>query len=360
MENKIKQILFWWLLFIGVCLGIKVNAGDSEFNVSIEPVLPDNQVTPTVNYFDLRMSPSQEQQVTINLTNHATEKAIFKVTYSEAKTTSQGVIEYSENEELEVNIPEEQLFTHVISGPEKVELNPKESQEIILTVKMPKTEFDGYIAGGIEFTQELVKEESYSALTAKKSYLIGMRISETDTKLPVDLELKQTSVGIKHYKEAILLSLTNKNGNYVENLKVEANISKKGEQEILFKTNMTQMRMAPYSTLELPIYLDESLMEPGQYTIDLVADGQESYHKEWYQEFKVTQKEVELLKKNQALWQKEKESLPISKVLGYLLASFLIISLGVISYLKKDVILKNKKHKKVRKNEKKNKNNQQH
>lgn len=316
-----------------------VYAKDSELKISVEPLLPPNQITQGVKYFDLRLKPSEEQQVTVQITNHSSEEIALKIVYSEAKTTSQGVIEYSENKNLKINAPTDFLFTNIIKGPKNIKLKPKEVKDVIFNLKMPDQEFDGFIAGGIEFIQTVEKADETSSLKTQRSYLIGLRVSETEKILPIDLELNQTIVGTKNYKNAILIDLANQNAKYVEELTIQAVVFKKDDPTILLETKMNQVRIAPYSVLEVPIYLENDLLDPGDYQVKLTAKDKNKFEKEWIQDFKVTKKDAELLKENKKLL----EETPQLTLLWSFITIGLIIVVGSFFGVKKRGSLKKKR-----------------
>lgn len=346
-EKKVSW-LFLFLFGISLIPVTHAHATESEFKVSIDTILPENQVTPNVKYFDLKMKPSDEQKIVVRLTNHTSEEMNLKVTYNEAKTTSQGIIEYSKNKELKMNSPSDILFTNIIEGPEKVSLKPNEVKDINFTLKVPEREFDGFILGGIEFIEEVETSNDNSALKTQRSYLVGVKLRETDKKLPIELELNQTIVGTKNYKNAILISLSNQNANFIEGISIHGTITKKGDSTILVENNISQARIAPYSTIETPVYLDQMLLDPGKYELKLTVKDQKKIVEEWNQEFKVTKKEAELLKSNQDPFEEYKDY-----NLLWLIILLFIVGLGIfLIWLNKDKFLKNKKGK-GKKNDKK-------
>lgn len=335
-RKKNLLICFFLLLF---CSFSRAYSDESEFAISVDAILPENQLTPGVKYFDLRMEPSKEQKVLITLTNHTNEKVDLKVVYSNAKTTSQGVIEYSENKNLKIESPEEYLFTNIVSGPSEIFLDAEEEKNIELTLKMPEKEYDGFIAGGIEFIKGIEKEDT-STIQAQRSYLVGMRLSETDVKLPISLDLNETIVGMKNYKSAILVSLVNKNARYIEDLTINAVVTKENESTILLETELTQIRIAPYSVLEVPIYLKESLLDVGDYQLKLTAKDEEGFNKEWDQSFRVTKRDLELFKENQELWDGKKETFLLKSLFLYSILLLVIIILIIVFFVKKDKLYK--------------------
>lgn len=346
MSFNLKKIVITSLFLLGflTCYNNYALAEELETQLIVEPILPENQLNRSVKYFDLRMSPSDQQKIQIKLTNQSSKKLDLGVSYSEAKTTSQGIIEYSQNKELRLNAPADEMFTNIVSGPNQITLSSNETKTIELMLKMPEKEFNGFVAGGVEFTQKVDESKTKSSLMTQRSYLVGILLSETDDVLPIDLSLEQTIVGTKNYKNAILIAIQNNNGNYVENLSINADILKKGDQSIVLHNKLDQVRMAPYSILETPVYTDDTLLDPGDYEIRLTVDSPNEFHKEWVQEFKVSKKDAELLKENHDLWKTEKEWNPIWIVV-LLVGLVLLLGIGIMIVLKKNKNMKKRKTK---------------
>lgn len=346
LRGKKKLLLYFFLLLF--CSFSSVYSSESEFLISVDAILPENQKTSGVNYFDLKMEASEEQKVIIKLTNHSSEEVKLKVIYSEAKTTSQGVIEYSENNSLKTYSPPELLFPNVINGPEKIKISAKETKEVEFMIRMPEKKYDGFIAGGVEFVQGIEKAEDKGSLHTQRSYLVGFRISETDESLPIDLDLNQTTVGIQNYKNAILIPVVNKNGNYVEELSIHGTVMKKNSKQVVLETKLEQGRMAPYSIMETPIYLDETLLDEGEYELKLVTKARGDYQKEWNQAFKVTKKDVELFKSNQDLWNDNHENAFFMTILVVMISIFIAVPSVILVIINKDKVQKKLKDKRIK------------
>lgn len=65
-----KRIILLMLLLVGVILGSSQSLVEAaELNFGIKAILPDNQIDKASSFFDLRMKPSEEQTVEVEVTN---------------------------------------------------------------------------------------------------------------------------------------------------------------------------------------------------------------------------------------------------------------------------------------------------
>ena len=335
MLNENKIILGVFILILSFTFSIKGLADESQMPVVIKTILPDNQINKEVEYFDLKMTPLAKQKVKIQVSNMTEEPINFKLRYSNAKTTSNGVIEYSENGELKLNTPVGYSFTEILSGPDDLNVPAKKTEEVEFLISMPEKIYDGSIAGGVEFIQETSKSEE-GALVAQRSYLVGFKMSETETKVATSIDLGKTFVGTKNYKSAIVVPLINLNGEYIEELSVSTEIMQKDDKTIVMKDDKQMMRMAPFSILEFPIYFEETIHDVGEYVIKVKIEAEKDFKKEWEQSFNVTKKDYALMNEYQQLWHKDIEKSSKRKVFFLVvitIVTLLVSSLIVLKYI---------------------------
>ena len=69
----------------------------AEINFSVNTVIPDNQIDKAKTYFNLNMSPNQQQDITTTLKNDTKKDVTINVAVNSAKTNANGVIDYGKN-----------------------------------------------------------------------------------------------------------------------------------------------------------------------------------------------------------------------------------------------------------------------
>lgn len=279
--NKIKPFFAIILLFFGI-LGSTGKVLASEFNFAVNPVIPANQIDKEKTYFDLKMTPGEEQTIEVQLRNDTENDLIIETAINSATTNLNGVVEYGTNKikadkSLQHNLKE---YTEVAS---EIEL-PKRSEIIVpVKVKMPMEKFDGIMVGGITFKEKIIEnkttdssDEKGLAIKNEYSYVVALLIRQNQTSVEPDLKLMKVGPAQVNARNVINVGLQNPKANYLNQLRVESKISKKGQNESLYQADSEGLQMAPNSNFNYPISLNGAKLEAGDYTMKMVAYGERS------------------------------------------------------------------------------------
>lgn len=327
------------------------DANGAGFSYSIN--YPENQIEET-GYYKLKMSPGQEQTVSMTLTNPSDEDIKVDIALTGAKTNRNGVIEYSPVEiknDASLKFP----FEDIVTGEKTVEVPAGKTIDYEMKIKMPETSFDGVILGGIYMIKqdsEKEKKASGSIVINKYAYAIAMVLTETDKKLEKELKFNSVSAGQSNYRNTIFVNLSNVVADYVNDLMVEVQVTKKGSETVLYEAKKEEMRMAPNTFLEFPVSMNGEEMIPGEYTAKILASS-EGYKKEWTKDFKITKEEAGKFNERDVGLVQEKgiDWKIIAAIVGGVLAVIVVLFLLIYSLRKKKKSSR-KKNKKVNKKSK--------
>lgn len=250
----------------------------SEFNFSVEPVIPENQINKDVSYFDLQMEKNQQQQVVVNLRNDTENEVKVNVGLSNATTNLNGVVEYSPNKlENSKSLPFK--ITDVVKAPESITIPANSSQELKLDITMPQEEFSGVVAGGITFKQDTTDEtedtSSQEGVSIKNeySYVVALLLKERQDIIEPNLTLDEVKPSQINYRNVIDSTLTNDTTTYINQVAIEGIITKKGSTESVYSVDKNSMQIAPNSIFNFPVYLEGKKLEAGDYHIKLTVFG---------------------------------------------------------------------------------------
>ncbi|WP_375178514.1 DUF916 and DUF3324 domain-containing protein [Enterococcus rotai] len=315
-------------------------------------VKPENQEG-DVGYFNLRMAPGKKQKVQIELKNDVDKEVTVGVEISQAKTNSNGVIEFGpspikDDSSLKFDLKK------MVTGPDKVVLPPNQKKVLELTIDMPETSYDGILTGGIHLKVIPTKEEEEEKKKQKGvineyAYLIGLVLKETDTPINPELELNEVYPGLSNYRNAIFINYSNIQPDFVNDMDVEAQVMKEGSNEILYETKKIKMRMAPNSMIDFPILMNSEKMEPGEYNAHILVSNQEKKW-EWTKKFKITKEEADKYNAQDVTLIQERG---VDWVLIGLIVSGIIAVFVIIFFIVR-VINNSKKKKRKQKKSKKN------
>lgn len=325
-----KKLLLFITTILIFIVPIKVNAADTQegmsFTYNIE--VPDNQKNKELSYFDLTMTPNQEQTVQMTLTNLSDKEQVVETLIDSAKTNSNGVIEYNQTG---IKLDKSAIvdFRDIVKTDKEVVLKPKESKKIDIKIKMPKIEFDGTLAGGITLKQK-DQETGTTASNGSKvknqfAYVVAILLQENDKVIEPDLEYRKTYAGDRNYNNTIFTQIANVKPTYVGDMTLETQITKKGENKVLYEERKTGIQMAPTSAIDFPISMYNEEMVPGKYMIKINAKIKDKSW-DWNEEFEITKEQAEKYnEKNSSLTQERFDWKLVGLVVGIFIVVFLIL-----------------------------------
>ncbi|MHC5373370.1 DUF916 and DUF3324 domain-containing protein [Enterococcus sp. LJL120] len=268
-------------------------------------VRPDFQRDTSVNYFDLRMTPGQQETVHIDFTNTGDSDIAFNVGLYGAKTNQNGVIEYGPTS-IENDASLAHPFEEVVTTSNQFVAVANETTPLELAIQMPAESFDGMISGGIWFQVAEEDDPDATGVIQKTAYVIGMVLSETDNPVTAEMVLNDVYAKLDNYRGAIYANMSNTTAVYHRNVTAEVTIAAASNpDDILYDSKITGMMIAPNSFLDYPISLGGDRYRAGDYlaNVSLTSD-QGSWN--WTQEFTITEDlETELNEQDVSLVQEQ-------------------------------------------------------
>lgn len=352
------------LLVVGSFVGdVKALAANPSTNVSVTTNQPKNQIDKNQSFFDVLLASGETQELEVVLRNNTPKDLVMLASVNTAVTNDNGVVDYSwsvpaakalatENNQDTTNLAidvEKIAYDSTLKFPlskiasiaEEIKV-PANSEKIAkVTVAMPKEAIEGVIAGGVYLSQkedETETDENNQGVQIKNKfvYVVGIQlrqkvdISKILPELLLDpAKISPTQVNYRNY---LGVNLQNSQPIYIRDLKVEAQVRKKGQKGVLYESIETGLKMAPNSNFNFGINWNNQEFKGGKYQLQLKARS-EDYDKEWSWEEDFTIESDIAKKLNQRAVELDKDS----NLLLYLiiLALILLIILLVIAYLMK-------------------------
>ncbi|QHQ63361.1 DUF3324 domain-containing protein [Anaerocolumna sedimenticola] len=276
MKKKMLLALTMMLLILPLFHTITMA---SEFNFAVTTVIPDNQRDKNKTYFDLLMKPSQLQTIEIELRNDTDRDVKIKPEIHTATTNMNGVVEYGNN-----NIKADSTLLYkmedIVTTKAEVEIPAKSSCMLKLDINMPKEEFDGFLAGGItlkEFKEventDNTNSDNAAGMSIKNeyAYVVAILLSENDSEIIPELKLNDVFPDQVNARNVISANIQNCMPMYMNQMTVEAKVTKKGDSTILYESSNEGLQMAPNSNFNYPIPLNGEKLKGGEYTLTMTA-----------------------------------------------------------------------------------------
>jgi hypothetical protein len=289
--KKIISLLFALLLLL-YPVSEKILA-ETEGNVgfSIQAVIPENQVDKEQSYFDLRMTPDQEQMIEVQIKNTSNETSQFIVNVNQAYTNSAGFIDY---EDATVKKDKSLLYdiSDIATYDSSVEVAANSSVSFPITLKMPSKSFDGQILAGIQVIKDT--DSKSEGITNNYGYVLGLKLTESDVEVKRDLKLLSVKPAVSFSRTSVVATLQNPTMDAFGHLKYEAEVKNKATDEVEKKvTYDNNMQMAPNSTYGFAIDWDDKALVAGEYSLTLTVSDAKSNVWKFTEDFTITAKEAD-------------------------------------------------------------------
>lgn len=319
---------------------------------SVAKITPDvPQVNESSVFYDLLVKPGEDFTIQAELNNHGSENVTVGMSAFTTYTNDNGEINYSaalpeENQDESLEI----AFTEIAELKEDnpVTLRAGEKKLVSMTISVPKEAADGVILGSWYFERETEtkeRQEPSSGITIENRFAYAMAVKLTvqqEIETP-NLNLLSAAPGLNNYRKVINANVQNDQPAIVSDLDFEGRITKKGSDRTLYSGNLTNRQMAPNSNFNVPFFLEQAQLAPGDYTLHLTAVTKDEKWAEktweWTEDFTITREEAQKLNK-EAINDPEPE--PESNLVIYVLIAIIAI-LAVFLFI---VLMRRKKERK--------------
>ena len=219
---------------------------------TVMPELPDNQRNNGNSYFDLKVSPGQQQVIEITISNRSESEILVLVEVITASTNGSGGINYtSKGDILDESL--KYSFEDIATIPESHYAVPAEgSIQVPISLNIPEDPFDGTILGSIRVLREATEEEraAAGAIVNQYAYVTAVRLVQdeiaADAIVP-DFALGEVTAQLVNYRAAITANVRNPLPIVIKEASASAKVFPKGEKEAIFEQSMAVVDFAPNS-----------------------------------------------------------------------------------------------------------------
>lgn len=246
-----------------------VEANEGEYTV--QAVLAENQNPIISSYFDVTVAPGEKQIFTIAITNNTTEEKEYKIEPGTAVTNSNGVIDYSlKNAKTDSTLLNS--FEELTSDAQTVKLAGSEKKQVDFVFEVPKESFTGMLLGGFVVTP-IEKKKSDQPIINVYTHTIAAVVRASSAPVEPELKLNEVKIGQINYHNVVQSEIQNTSPTIISKLKIESVITKKGESKVLYQGSKENLKMAPNSTINYPISIQEKFTA-GDYTVHISASNE--------------------------------------------------------------------------------------
>ncbi|MDG6120831.1 DUF916 and DUF3324 domain-containing protein [Lactococcus formosensis] len=320
-----RGILVLIFIFTSVGFGQVVRADSNNF--SITPIIPENQVTGNLSYFDLTVTPSQKQILQIKVKNNSDETAQYKVYVNTATTNQNGIIDYSMSEFEKDTSMQLSLKDYIKLNEPQFEV-PAESEKIVsLELSVPESGFEGVLLGGI--TIEPVAEET-QGISSIFTRTLAIQLRESSEEVIPKLESGNVLIAQENLRNNVQFELRNVTPTVISSVKANITITKKESKEVIFEQKRDKLNFAPNSKFYLLSQLN-SQFKPGDYIYNIDLKDNKGNNWSFHKDFNIQSDEANKLNETSV----DKNKISFKDYLVYIVIVIILLIASGIWIIKK-------------------------
>jgi uncharacterized membrane protein len=289
------------------------------------------------------MEPGTEQTLEVELTNHGEEDKVINVNVATASTNHGGNADYTRRPN---NEPDDTLLYQMqdlASTEGRVTIPAQGSVKVPIKVLMPSVPFEGILAGGINFEEEVPKGEEEVTendgvmIKNEYSYVIALLLRVDETEVKPEMQLNQVYATQSSYRNNISANLQNIKPAFIYDMRIDAKVREKGQKDVVYELEKKGMEMSPNSNFNYLIPLNGEPFEAGTYVLTLSVESTQG-NWEFEKEFVISEEDARRFNETDV-------TIEVSKLWIYIAAGGGILVFIILVFL---IVLNRKKIKKQR------------
>lgn len=312
-------------------------SANPEIGYYVQAGIPDNQIDTSLSYFDLKMEPGMKQTLQVEVANTTDQMIVVDAAVISASTNRNGVIDYKTPDirDSSLKIP----FSEIATLRESQILVPANWKKVVfIDIVMPETQYDGVVLGGIVFSKNPASQQQAMSRASNQmeiqnvySYVIGVKLSETDVLVKPEFELFEIKAQVVNYQPAVVHFIRNKKAAIVKGMSLSLQVYKADTKEQVAEVEKDGLDMALNSVMPLAVSLDGLELKPGSYYTELSITTQDGMEEDFRMEFVIEAEEANEVNDGSIIPDMQKTLIPIW-LLILILVCFILL-LGIIIFL---------------------------
>ncbi|MDT2595667.1 DUF916 and DUF3324 domain-containing protein [Enterococcus dongliensis] len=339
--NQRKRLFIALIAFLGILFVFPTSshAADTPGDFGLKPVFPENQLDKAIGYFDLLVTPKQEQTIEVTLTNAADKERVFEVSVNPAVTSDGGTIDYGqEKPRLDKTLPFD-IRKAITLNQTEYTVAAKSEITIPITLTIPAEPFVGRVLGGIHVIPKEEEEKKSAKETGVQiknriAYNLAIVLQEKQEPVNPDLKLLSGDLVAVNASPTVQLFFQNPQPTIISNLIFTSKIYY--EDQLYIENTSNKFLVAPNSNFHLNLDLAGERAKPGNYRADIVAKSGEEHEWHFTQNFTIKKEEAQKVNNNSVFAVEEKSFPWIYIILGVIAVLLLIVLLVFLKRRKKE------------------------
>ena len=249
-SKRATMFLLAIAVFFTITMMLPVEARAS-MGFSVEPHFPSNQ-RGNPGYFDLRLTPGQEQELTLTVTNPTDTEIAVEVEAFTVSTSRGGSIDYSAERTNDHTL--RHSISDLVTIPEpRVVIPASSTRDIVLHLAAPAESFEGILLGSLRVVREPTEQEleEAGAIVNRFAQAMAIVLSTQDTAIESDFLLGDITSQITNARASIVVDVRNPQPKLVKGVAAQARIVELGSNVEIFSDTLDEVDFAPNSIFPL-------------------------------------------------------------------------------------------------------------
>lgn len=279
--NKLLIGLLYGLIGLGLQVQPVSAVIDEQSDFEIQRVPAEAQVNNDVNYFDMAIKPSDQQEMMVRVRNFTDRKITIKSELRNSITQDGGGLGFqASSKDLDDSLKYPLTAFATVAKKDRVfTLNPQETRVVSAMVKMPQERLHGLIYGDWHFLETTTAQNEDSHVSNNYAYSMGVALRGSHYKVYPELKYEGVQPMLFQKHAAMGVDLRNIQPMMIQKVSIKAIITKQGvfSQKRIF--NVQNSQIAPNSKIRLPVQWQYDKLKPGKYKIAVEVKGENDWNK---------------------------------------------------------------------------------
>lgn len=278
-------------IILGLALGIvgglslvqpaRADDNTEKADFEIQPITSTAQVDTSLHYYDLKFKPGSTNTIKMRIQNFTDKKITVKSELQNGMTQVGGDMKFqSSTDGLDESNKRPLTSIAAVRKTDRViHLDAQETKIVEATVKMPRENFNGMVAGGWRFIEYRNNKSSDQTISSNYAYMISVNLRGAHYKVYPELKYDSAKPILYDSRPAMGIKLRNTQPMVLKNVHFKTVISKKGlfsEKRLYEKEGSS---MAPNSSVTLPVSWAYDDMKAGTYEVAVKVTGENLWNK---------------------------------------------------------------------------------
>lgn len=280
--KRINKITLLTILLSTLIMAPRVSAKADPYGAfNIVPIFPENQISETSSFYDLKMEENQEQEIFLDIVNSGDEVMVTNISLNNGSTDVNAEKSYEPNIEMDSSMVKPMTeIAHL--DTQEVIVQPNSTERIMINLKAPSEAFSGVSLGGVivtaDYKESKSKDKEGFTVGNRLAYVVAIQVRMNDEAIESNLNYLSTEIVKSMDGTKFVSKIQNDQAEVLNNVSIEGTVT---DQNGKIVSNISKEHGGILPNTQFEIHYEnenEEDFESGGYNIDLKISSDD---KQW-------------------------------------------------------------------------------